>query len=104
MIMTTRTLGLVSINQPIKMYMYIASLPDPYSEALLTQAKRKITASRRKIENRHRFGRCLRSIGSSFHVAEPTTEKERANGTTKFPWTAVYDGLHKKRGRQSSKR
>jgi len=57
--------------------MYIAPLQDPYSEALPTQAKRKWTVLRRWWNwEQALFGRCLRSIGSPFHVAGPTTEKE----------------------------
>src|SRR6218665_3038347 len=63
-------------NQSIKIY--IAPLQDPYSEALQTQAKRKRTVLRRWW-NREQipFGRCLRSIGSPFHVVGPTTEKHQ---------------------------
>src|SRR6218665_1667469 len=48
-----------------------------------------------EIENWHRLGRCLRSIGRPFQVVGPTTEKERvcivaerANGITSYrTWT-----------------
>jgi len=60
------------------------------------------------------FGRRLRSIGSTFQVFGPTTEKERlcivterANGTTKLPWTEDHRVLwpaQEERGRQSSRR
>src|SRR6218665_2406650 len=68
-------------------------LQDPYSEALLIQAKRKRTVLRRWWNREQApFGRCLRSTGSPFQVVGPTTENERvcivteqANGTTKLP-------------------
>jgi len=53
----------------------------------------------------------LRSIGSWFHVVGPTTEKERvcivwerANGTTKLPWTedrSIRRSGQEESGRQS---
>ena len=81
-------------------------LQDPYSEALLTQAKLKRKVLRRWWNCNGTFGRCLRSVRSPFHIAGPTTDNEwvcvtaeRANVITKLPWTedTVYDGLHKKR-------
>ena len=79
------------INQSVKIY--IAPIQDTYSEALPTQAKRKLTVWRRWWNwEQAPFGRCLRSTGSPFQVVEPTTENERvcivaerANGTTKLP-------------------
>src|SRR6218665_3345085 len=66
---------------------------DPYSETLLTQAKRKRTVLRRWWNREQApFGKCLRSTGSPFQVVGPTTENERvcivaerANGITKLP-------------------
>jgi len=95
--------------------MYIVPLQNPYSEALPTQAKRKTQFSEGGgIENRHRlWGGCLRSIGRPFKVVGQTTEK---NGSALSPCgrmgppnyreqrTAVYDSLHKKRGRQGSRK
>ena len=55
------------ISQSIKIY--IAPPQDPYSEALTTQAKRKRAVLRRWWNwEQALFGRCLRSIGSPFHV------------------------------------
>src|SRR6218665_3334475 len=88
---------------------------DPYSETLLTQAKRKRTVLRRWWNREQApFGRCLRSTGSPFQVVGPTTENERvcivterASGTTKLPRAEdrSYDGLDMKRkGRMQSSR
>ena len=84
----------------------MAPLQEPYSEELLTQAKRKRTVLRRWWNwEQVPFGRCLRSIGSPFQVVGQTTEiervcivAERANGpsNSREQRTAVYDGLHKK--------
>jgi len=64
--------------QSIKIY--IAPLQGPYSEALPTQAKRKRTVLGRWWNwEQASFSRCLRSIGSSFQVVGPTTEKERSS-------------------------
>jgi len=102
-----------SVNQSIKIY--IAALKDPYSEALPIQAKRNRTVLRRWWNwEQAPFGRCLRSIGSPFQVVGPTTEKERfcivaerANGSTKLPWTedrSVRRPAQEGRGLQSSRR
>src|SRR6218665_1219808 len=82
---------------------------DPYSETLLTQAKRKRTVLRRWWNREQApFGRCLRSTGSPFPVFGPTTENERvcivterANGTTKLPIAedrSVRRPAHEERG------
>ena len=86
---------LVNIIQSINMY--ITSLQDPYSEALPTQVTLKRTVLRRTWWwnwEHSPLARCLRSIGSPFHVVGPTTENERvcivaerANGISKLPWT-----------------
>src|SRR6218665_1611048 len=81
-----------SINQSIKIY--IAPLHDPYSEALLTQAKRKRTGLRRWWNGEQApFGRCLKSIGRPVQAVGSRKEKEevcivaeRAKGTAKLPW------------------
>jgi len=73
----SKTLHLkLSLCQSFKIY--IAPLQDPYSEALLTQAKWKRTVLRKLCNwEQALFGRCLRSIWSPFQVVGPTTEKER---------------------------
>jgi len=98
------------INQ--SMTMYIAPLQDRYSEALSTQAKRKRTVFKSwwNWEDAP-FGRCIRSEGSLFQVAAPTTEKEGSALSQSGEWDhqiAVDKGpqcmvpAQEERGRQSS--